>query len=67
MQASTRILQALEMIVCPVCYGKLRLEESPAGPAPISGSVVICAGCARHYPVEDGIPVLLEARAKQTR
>lgn len=53
MQKQERILEALEMIVCPVCKGRLGLEQSH----------VQCAQCGREYPIEDGIPVLLEARA----
>ena len=40
-------------LVCPVCYARLRFE----GPA------VVCIGCARTYPVIDGIPVLIPQRA----
>ncbi|WP_396127189.1 Trm112 family protein [Edaphobacter bradus] len=43
----------LSRLVCPVCHQALRLE---------SGHVV-CIGCARRYPILDGIPVLLAERA----
>jgi hypothetical protein len=57
MQAPARIREILTVIVCPVCYGQLALEETPRS------FVVACASCGRRYPVEDGIPVLLESRA----
>lgn len=49
----TTSLKELERLVCPVCHHKLRAGEQ----------AVVCMGCLRSYPVEDGIPVLLAARA----
>jgi uncharacterized protein YbaR (Trm112 family) len=43
----------LRWLVCPVCHGALHL----------AGEVIGCAGCARRYPVVDGLPVLLADRA----
>ncbi len=43
----------LRWLVCPVCHAALWLE-SPA---------IRCEGCARLYPIVDGLPVLLAARA----
>ena len=43
-------------VVCPVCYSPLHFGES----------TVVCSGCARTYPVEDGIPVLIPQRAIQS-
>ncbi|QHN04676.1 Trm112 family protein [Granulicella sp. WH15] len=43
----------LEALVCPVCRQGLRLD----------GNTVACTGCGRRYPVEDGLPVLISARA----
>jgi hypothetical protein len=42
----------LRWLVCPACQGALALEAES----------VRCAGCGRHYPVVDGIPVLLADR-----
>ena len=42
-----------EDLVCPVCFAALRFTETK----------VVCAGCARTYPVVDGIPVLIPQRA----
>ena len=43
----------LRWLVCPVCHAALRLE-------PLA---ICCTGCARLYPIVDGLPVLLAARA----
>jgi uncharacterized protein YbaR (Trm112 family) len=45
---------ALNLLACPVCRGPLFLEPE--------GSVG-CNGCGRHYPIIDGIPVLIPERA----
>jgi uncharacterized protein YbaR (Trm112 family) len=61
MQALQRIHEVLELIVCPVCHGRLALED--AGSAAPASHAVACDVCHRRYPVEDGIPILLESRA----
>jgi uncharacterized protein YbaR (Trm112 family) len=61
MQTPMRIREALELIVCPVCHAHLSLQESTQESTP--NMAVVCSGCNRKYPVEDGIPVLLEMRA----
>jgi len=43
----------LEDLACPACQAALRL----------AGSSVLCVGCGRKYPIEDGIPVLIADRA----
>ncbi|HUY81029.1 MAG TPA: Trm112 family protein [Acidobacteriaceae bacterium] len=55
MQEQERINKAVEMIVCPVCHGRLEMQPDS----------VRCTACGRSYPVEDGIPVLLEVRASR--
>jgi uncharacterized protein YbaR (Trm112 family) len=45
--------QWAEDIVCPVCFARLRFEQAK----------VVCSGCARTYPIVDGIPVLIPQRA----
>ena len=41
----------LAMLACPVCRAELRLEDA--------ARAIVCAGCARRFPVADGIPVLI--------
>ena len=48
----------LEILVCPVCHHSLT-----AGPDSALHAWLHCDGCGRYYPVEDGIPVMLEDRA----
>jgi uncharacterized protein YbaR (Trm112 family) len=60
MQALQRIREVLELIVCPVCHARLSLPEVSLED---EASFVQCTGCGRRYPIEDGIPVLLEARS----
>ena len=39
-------------LACPVCFAALRFSEI----------TVVCTGCARTYPIVDGIPVLIPQR-----
>ena len=43
----------LHWLVCPACRQPLALEAE----------AVRCTACGRRYPIVDGIPVLLPARA----
>jgi uncharacterized protein YbaR (Trm112 family) len=45
----------LDQLACPACLGALRLSETH----------LVCAACARAYPIVDGIPVLIPARAEK--
>ncbi len=47
------LMQWADDLACPVCFGSLRFQEA----------VVVCTGCARTYPIVDGIPVLIPQRA----
>ncbi len=42
----------LRWLVCPVCHAALRLQAE----------AIHCKGCARNYPIIDGLPVLLASR-----
>ncbi|HUA98691.1 MAG TPA: Trm112 family protein [Terracidiphilus sp.] len=46
----------VELLACPVCHGALREESTN----------LVCCGCARAYPIVDGIPVLIAGRAVQS-
>ena len=43
----------LRWLVCPVCRQPLQLQAE----------TVLCTGCARQFPIIDGIPVLVAERA----
>ena len=51
----SNLKQWAEDVVCPVCHASLRFEEA----------TVVCSGCARVYPIVDGIPVLIPQRASR--
>ncbi|MGB7547502.1 MAG: Trm112 family protein [Terracidiphilus sp.] len=42
------------LLACPACLDALRREQDR----------MVCAGCARVYPIVDGIPVLIAERAE---
>jgi len=44
---------ALRLLVCPVCHQGFEVHPES----------LVCMGCGRGYPIVDGIPVLLAARA----
>ena len=46
----------LDILVCPVCKGPLRLRREPPELA--------CRVCRLAYPVRDDIPVMLEDEAR---
>jgi uncharacterized protein YbaR (Trm112 family) len=48
----------LQVLVCPACHHGL-----DAGPSAASHAWLHCSGCGRYYPVQDGIPVMLEQRS----
>jgi uncharacterized protein YbaR (Trm112 family) len=47
----------LAIMQCPACGGDLKEREEP--PA------LMCTGCGRAYPVEDGIPIMLVDEAEE--
>ena len=50
----------LDYLVCPVCHGTLLLKETVE-----NLQNIVCTLCQRVYPVQDGLPVLIESRATQ--
>jgi uncharacterized protein YbaR (Trm112 family) len=45
--------ELLDLLVCPVCHSRLRLEPEH----------IDCTGCRRRYPIVEGLPVLIASRA----
>ncbi len=41
----------LELLVCPACHGEVEYKDRR--------HLIICTACGLHYPVRDGIPVML--------
>lgn len=48
----------IEMLVCPVCKGPLKLERTP------ERQELICPADRLAFPLRDGIPVMLESEAR---
>ncbi|WVH09864.1 MAG: Protein YcaR in KDO2-Lipid A biosynthesis cluster [Fluviibacter phosphoraccumulans EoVTN8] len=46
----------LEILVCPVCKGKLEFDKS--------AQELICKPCKLAYPVRDGIPIMMQDEAR---
>jgi len=44
--------QSLAWLACPVCRGGLEVTEA-------GERAIRCVGCARHFRIVDGLPVLL--------
>jgi uncharacterized protein len=53
--SAQQVEKLLAILVCPACHGKLELSAE--------GERLRCGDCGRSYPIEDGIPVMLEDRA----
>ncbi|MDT8445553.1 MAG: Trm112 family protein [bacterium] len=47
----------LELLACPACKGDLSENTD--------GGALECAACQLHYPIEEGIPLLLIERAEK--
>ena len=43
--------ELLEIMACPSCHGDLRQTFDPPE--------LVCVDCGLHYPVKDGIPVMM--------
>jgi uncharacterized protein YbaR (Trm112 family) len=46
--------ELLDILHCPVCISKVRLQDDE----------LVCDGCGRRYRIDDGIPVMLADEAK---
>ncbi|OBU18489.1 hypothetical protein AYY19_01040 [Photobacterium aquimaris] len=46
----------LEIVACPVCKGKLNFDKE--------NNELVCKFDRLAYPIDDGIPVLLESEAR---
>ena len=51
----------LEILVCPLCKGKLVYRKNAPGQA----QELLCKADRLGYPVKDGIPVMLEEEARK--
>ena len=49
----------MEIIVCPVCKGRLELTVSEKKDSDIVSGSLLCRKCNHTYPIQEGIPNLL--------
>ena len=49
--------QLLDILACPQCHGKVRLDENLGG--------LICDQCKLLYEIKNDIPIMLVEEAKQ--
>jgi uncharacterized protein YbaR (Trm112 family) len=47
----------LEILACPVCKGTLRFQRD--------AQLLVCRMDRLAYPIQDGVPVMLEEEARQ--
>ncbi|MGL5948777.1 MAG: Trm112 family protein [Aeromonas sp.] len=57
-------VKLVEVIACPRCKGPLQLQRAAASDAAPTAHELICRFDRLAYPLEAGIPVLLENRAR---
>jgi uncharacterized protein YbaR (Trm112 family) len=53
----------LELLVCPVCKGPLQYRRPPIDPV----EELVCQADQLAFAVHDGIPVMIEAQARDLR
>jgi uncharacterized protein len=49
----------LEILVCPICKGSLKLEVTESKGGEIITGTLTCAKCNHAYPIKETIPNLL--------
>jgi uncharacterized protein YbaR (Trm112 family) len=51
--------ELLDILVCPVCKGELKLRVDEENEREIISGSLYCPKCDLNYPIEDAIPNLL--------
>ncbi len=49
--------ELLAILACPACKG----------PVELAGNWIVCQECGLHYPIRDGIPIMLVDEAQQAK
>jgi uncharacterized protein YbaR (Trm112 family) len=57
-------LSLVEILVCPVCKGKLELKVEEGGKGEVVKGSLWCGHCKVNYTIADGIPNLLPQKVK---
>ncbi len=55
----------LDIIVCPICKGSLRLEKSLAQKPATADAELVCKRDRLAFPIRDDIPVMLVDQARE--
>ena len=56
--------ELMEILVCPVCKGKLELEVQEEEKGEVTTGRLLCAACSISYPISDGIPNMLPPKLR---
>ena len=51
--------ELMEILVCPVCKGKLELEVKNKEKGEVITGRLSCVACNLSYPISDGVPNML--------
>jgi uncharacterized protein len=56
--------EMMEILVCPVCKGKLELKTERTNNNEIESGALYCVRCKVNYPITDTIPNLLPPESR---
>jgi uncharacterized protein YbaR (Trm112 family) len=56
--------QLMDILVCPVCKGKLELGVDEENEKEVVRGSLYCSGCNINYPIKDTIPDMLPPAVK---
>lgn len=57
--------ELMDILVCPICKGELKLTIKEGKEDEIISGSLYCARCNDTYPIEDSIPNLLPKELRQ--
>jgi uncharacterized protein len=56
--------ELMDLLVCPVCKGKLELKTEKTSDNEIVSGALYCVRCKVNYPISDTIPNLLPPESR---
>src|SRR5215469_5176924 len=57
--------ELLEILVCPICKGPLKLDVESEDANGIQSGSLHCSSCQESYPISNGVPVLMSPEKQQ--
>ncbi len=57
--------ELMDILVCPVCKGKLVLTITEENEKEIVKGTLFCGKCNEYYPIDDGIPNMLPPELRE--